>query len=70
MSLEEQKPKQEPLDKKGRVTKRIDLTNEKTMLPRDMISIISKEEKGIDEYFKTKREKIAEHKSMLDDFQL
>lgn len=41
------------------------------MSPRDMISIISKGNEGIDEYFEAKREKpIEEHKSMLDDFQL
>mgnify|MGYP004612211737 CR=1 FL=1 len=41
------------------------------MSPRDMISIISKGNEGIDEYFEAKKEKIVEeHKSMLDDFQL
>ena len=41
------------------------------MTPRDLISIISKGDEGIDEYFAAKKEKpIEEHKSMLDDFQL
>ena len=58
-------------DFKGNVAKRIKLADEKTISPKDMISIISKGNEGIDEYFGTKREKtIEEHKSMLDDFQL
>lgn len=58
-------------DFNGRVAKRIKLADEKDITAREIISVLSKGDEGIDEYFAVKREKpIEEHKSMLDEFQL
>ena len=58
-------------DYNGRIAKRAKLADEKDLTVRQMISIISRGNEGIDEYFKSKQEKpIQEHKSMLDEFQL
>ena len=58
-------------DYNGRIAKRARLANEVELTEREAISIISKGDDGINEYFKTKQEKqIQEHKSMLDEFQL
>lgn len=58
-------------DFNGRIAKRIKIADDKNLLPRDVIRIVSKGDEGIDEYFESKREKpVEEHKSMLDDFQL
>ena len=58
-------------DFNGRIAKRVKIADDKNLLPRDVIRIVSKGDEGIDEYFESKREKpVEEHKSMLDDFQL
>lgn len=58
-------------DFNGRVAKRIKLADEKDLPVNKMISVISRGDEGIDEYFAEKREKpMEEHKSMLDEFQL
>lgn len=59
------------IDTTGPISKRINLANEKNLTPSKMISIVSKGEEGLDEYFETKKEKpIQERQSMLDEFQL
>ena len=59
-------------DFNGRIAKRIELADEKGLPTNKMISVISRGDEGISEYFAEKKEKpiLEEHKSMLDDFQL